>query len=298
MAIPEAQLERWSHQGAIAGSSSTYATIKNVLESAATPYAGKQYQVFLQGSYGNDTNIYAESDVDIVIRLYDCLQSDRKALTPAQEAAWAAAHPGSASYGYSNFKVDVLEVLRKAFPNTVSTGDKAIAIEAAGNRRKADVLATIAFRRYYKFNSLADQSFTEGVCFYDKAETRISNYPRQHCENLTKKHQSSGSRLKPLIRVLKNLRSKLVDDGVLKSGIAPSYYLEGLLYNVPDDKFSNCLGDSFVNAVNWIQREADKTTFVTANEQFYLLREGFKTCWSPASCEAFLNAATKLWKDW
>ena len=36
------------------------------------PYADKNLKVFLQGSYGNDMNIYAESDVDIVIRLDDC----------------------------------------------------------------------------------------------------------------------------------------------------------------------------------------------------------------------------------
>ena len=59
MGIPEAQLETWSHQGAIAGSSSTYATVKNVLESAATPYAGKSYKVFLQGSYGT-TRIFGQ----------------------------------------------------------------------------------------------------------------------------------------------------------------------------------------------------------------------------------------------
>jgi hypothetical protein len=67
LAIPESQLETWSHQGAIVGSRTTYATIKNLLESAATPYAGKLFKVFLQGSYGNDTNIFTESDVDIVI---------------------------------------------------------------------------------------------------------------------------------------------------------------------------------------------------------------------------------------
>ena len=71
MAIPLSQLETWSHQGAIQGSSSTYNTIKKALESSTNPYAGKSYDVFLQGSYCNDTNIYAESDVDIVIRLND-----------------------------------------------------------------------------------------------------------------------------------------------------------------------------------------------------------------------------------
>ena len=93
-------------------------------------------------------------------------------------------------------------------------------------------------------------------------------------------------------------RCRLIDEGLLDDGKAPSYYLEGLLYNVPDDKFSNSYGDSFVNAINWIQQEADKSMLVTANEQFYLLRDGFKTCWPKADAEAFLNAATKLWNEW
>jgi hypothetical protein len=148
MAIPEAQLATWSHQGAIAGSSSTYTTIKNALEAATTPYSGKQYKVFLQGSYGNDTNIYAESDVDIVIRLHDCFESDRTKLSTTEEAAWRAAH-SDATYTHVHFKRDVLKVLADAFPDDVTVGDKAIAIKANGNRRKADVIPSIAFRRYY-----------------------------------------------------------------------------------------------------------------------------------------------------
>lgn len=297
MAIPETQLETWSHQGAIAGSSATYSTIKNVLESATTPFAGKGYKVFLQGSYGNDTNIYAESDVDIVIRLDDCFESDLTRLAPAEATAWDAAF-ASASYRYADFKADVLKVLRDAFPNAITTGDKAFSIKADGNRRKADVLPCVAFRRYYKFNGIYDQSYTEGICFYDKSSNRISNYPRQHSEDLTAKHKASGFWFKPMIRVLKNLRSSLVDKGMLGQGVAPSYYLEGLLYNVPNEKFSTSYGDIFVNAMNWVQKAADKTALVTANEQFYLLRDGAKTCWPKADAEAFLKAAIRLWNEW
>lgn len=297
MAIPETQLETWSHQGAIAGSRDTYAAIKKVLEATSTPYSGKNYNVFLQGSYGNDTNIYAESDVDIVIRLDDCFQSDRTSLTPAEAAAWVGTY-ADATYCCPEFKEDVLSVLRKAFPDAVTSGDKAFAIKAEGNRRKADVLPCIAFRRYYKFKSIADQSHTEGICFFDKAGNRISNYPKQHSANLTAKHQSTGQWLKPMIRVLKNLRSCLIDKGMLEQGKAPSYYLEGLLYNVPADKFGGSYGDTFVNAINWIQQGADKSKLVTANEQFYLLRDGFKTCWPIADAEAFLKAAIRLWKEW
>ena len=40
------------------------------MTAAGTGYADKNYaDPFLQGSYGNDTNVYADSDVDIVMKL-------------------------------------------------------------------------------------------------------------------------------------------------------------------------------------------------------------------------------------
>jgi tRNA nucleotidyltransferase (CCA-adding enzyme) len=70
MAIPESQLDTWSHQGSVTQSANTYATIKRALEAASANYTDRNFEVFLQGSYGNDTNVFAESDVDIVIH-YD-----------------------------------------------------------------------------------------------------------------------------------------------------------------------------------------------------------------------------------
>ena len=157
MAIPLSQLETWSHQGAIQGSSSTYNTIKKVLESSTTPYAGKSYDVFLQGSYCNDTNIYAESDVDLVIRLNDVFQSDISQLTPLAKEAWGKAF-SDATYNHSNFKADVLKALTDAYGDDVKAGDKAIMIEAYGNRRKADVITAVEFRRYFQFNNLYEQN--------------------------------------------------------------------------------------------------------------------------------------------
>lgn len=69
MAIPEAQLHTWSKKGADAQSRDTYATVKRVLEDRNAPYYSKSYASFLQGSYANDTNVYRDSDVDVVMRL-------------------------------------------------------------------------------------------------------------------------------------------------------------------------------------------------------------------------------------
>lgn len=296
MGIPESQLETWSHQGSITQSSETYNTIKSALEIAGSPYAGKDYKVFLQGSYGNDTNIYAESDVDIVIQMNNTFHHDLTKLPDVQKEAFKAAH-SDAEYSYDNFKKDVLTVLENKYGDDVNSGEKAINIAANGGRRKADVIAAVQYRRYHKFLSTSDQRYDEGICFFTNSGQQIANYPKYHSENLTTKHQNTNKWFKPMARVLKNLRGKLIEDKMIANGVAPSYYLEGLLYNVPDDKFSTSYEDCFVNCINWIQ-ESDRDKFVCANEQYYLLREDSPVTWRASKCDEFLAAAVELWKQW
>lgn len=296
MGIPESQLESWSHQGSITQSSTTYNTIKNVLETAGSPYAGKNYNVFLQGSYGNNTNIYAESDVDIVIQLNDCFRHDFNKLPDDQKKAFKAAH-SNATYTHGEFKRDVRSVLEAEYGDDVNPGDKAINIAANGGRRRADVVAAVQYRRYHRFLSLSDQRYDEGICFFSGSGVEIVNYPKYHSSNLTTKHQNTGKWFKPMVRVFKNLRGKLIAENLIASGVAPSYYLEGLLYNVPDDKFTASYEECFINCINWIQK-ADRSKFVCANEQYYLLWEDSPVTWRPSKCDEFLVATVKLWNQW
>ena len=297
MGIPESQLETWSHQGSIAQSAATYHAIKNALESTRTAYHTKDFKVFLQGSYGNDTNIYTESDVDVVIQLDDIYFSDVSSLPPAEKAFFDRDFV-PAIYSYDQYRDDVFSALTDRFGADVRSGRKAIAVAASGNRRKADVIAAAQFRRYRKFRSIYDSSYDEGICFFTPDGQQIINFPKQHSENLTIKHQASNGWLKPMIRILKNMRRRLVAEGIMSADIAPSYYLEGLLYNVPAVKFGQSYEDSFVNAINWIQSEADKSRLVCANEQYYLLWEGSPTSWEPSDADALLHAVITQWNEW
>ena len=296
MGIAEAQLGTWAKQGSITQSSTTYNHIKGTLESSSTPFADREFQVFLQGSYGNDTNIYAESDVDIVIKLESTFWQDLSLLTENEKAAFGRSF-SDATYTYSDFKRDVLSTLKNAYGDGVNSGTKAITIPAGGGRRKADVIAALEYRRYFKFNEIWDQDYVEGIVFYTSWGHEIINYPKPHSKNLTTKHQGTDGWLKPMVRVLKNMRSKLVEKGKLQAGDAPSYYLEGLLYNVPSDKFGSSHGDTFCNVINWLV-ETEKTKLLCANEQYYLLRSGAHTCWEPSNCDKFLSAASDLWRTW
>lgn len=296
MAIPEEQLTTWANQGATVTSKDTYGTVKNALEVTGSGYAGKNYQVFLQGSYGNDTNIFAESDVDVVIRLDSVFFYDLDPLPADQQAAFKAVHP-AAAYKYSMFKEDVLRVLTDKFDGAVKPGEKAVMIEPYGNRRKTDVLIATQFRRYSRFWTTADESHETGICFLTATGKRVANYPKQHAANLTAKNQATNEWFKHLVRIFKNARGKLVNDGTIEKGLAPSYYLEGLLYNVPTDCFGATYVDSFVKCINWLY-VADRSKFLCANEQYRLLDDNPDVSWTSAKCNEFLNAVIGLWKGW
>jgi hypothetical protein len=81
------------------------------------------------------------------------------------------------------------------------------------------------FRRYYSGNW--PLRYATGTCFFaSTAGTRIVNYPKQHSANRTTKHQDTNRRFKPMVRVLKNLRNCMIDNGVVEAGLARSYLLE------------------------------------------------------------------------
>jgi hypothetical protein len=98
MTIPLSELQKWSGQGSVTQSKNTYATVKAALEDRNATYKDRNFKVFLQGSYGNDTNIYAESDVDVVIRYDGVFFYDINQRPADEQAAFNAAYPNSGTY--------------------------------------------------------------------------------------------------------------------------------------------------------------------------------------------------------
>jgi hypothetical protein len=297
MPIPESQLDTWSKQGSITQSCNTYNSIKKVLESSSAPYADKDFSVFLQGSYGNDTNIYAESDVDIVIQLHSCFYYNIESLPISQQSLFKQIHTGGVFYDFSYFKRDVLSHLTNIYGNAAITGDKAIKIFDNGVRRNVDVVVSMDFRNYHSFISSYDQHYVDGMCFFNSSNTQICNYPKIHSLNCTSKHQRTNGWYKPTVRIFKYLRSRLIQEKMINAGDAPSYFLEGLLYNVPDSNYGISYVYTIVNAINWLNK-ADQSQLVCANEQYYSLNNTSPVTWRADKCTAFLDVACNLWRQW
>lgn len=296
MPIPEAQLETWSHLGSVVQSRDTYAAVKKTLEDSGSPYYQKSFESFLQGSYGNDTNVYRDSDVDVVMRLDSTWYHDARLLPKDQYEAFERAYPGTADYDLPQFKAQVAAWLSQKF-NGVTVGSKAIFIPGNGTRRDCDVLVCARYKYYYRFNSADDENKVEGICFFLRDGTQIVNFPKQHSDNCTSKHKATSQWFKPTVRIYKNMRNYLVESNMLRDGTAPSYFIEGMLWNVSADKFGTSYENTFVETFNYLAN-ADLSTFKCANAIHPLLKINSHVSWSPANCQAYLDALRNLWESW
>lgn len=296
MAIPEAQLDTWDAPGAVQQSKETYASVKGVLESSKAPYSAHKYDPpYLQGSYGNDTNVYRDSDVDIVMKLDTIYHRDISRLTGDDLAFYNKLTGGPVPYNLHDFKKDVVAWLMKNYPNAVKPGKKAVFIKGQNNRRDVDVIVSAAFRRYYSYKPGNPNDFIEGICFFLPDNTIIENFPKRHSANCVQKMDDTKQWFKPTVRVFKNMRNRMIERGELKEGIAPSYYLEGMLYNVPPENFGKSYQDTFVNCFNWIS-SAKASDLVCASRMEWLVRDNSHVSWPVANFNAYLNAAAAHWK--
>ena len=297
MSIPESQLERWSHQGAVTTAKRTHESIRNALDPHTWP-TGVKYEVYLQGSYKNTTNIRGNSDVDVVAQLNSTFQRDLSELSDYQKNLYHQAYD-NATYHWKNFRADVITALRNYFGYSAidDTGNKSIKVAEGSNRLPADVVACIQYRKYKHFRSLNDQNYVEGMVFYTLREGReVINFPKVHYQNGTEKNGRTSSRYKPTIRVFKNARTYLVNQGIISKELAPSYFLECLLYNVPDRNFTSNHQDTFCSVVNWLC-ESNMTNFLCQHEQFSLFGNTPEQ-WSYSNARDFLDMLVDLWNNW
>ena len=146
------------------------------MEDPDAKYTDRNFNVFLQGSYGNDTNIWSESDVDVVIRYDGAFYHDIDQRPADEQAAFQAAYPKSGTYKYDDFKAHVTQALKAKFGDSVKPGTKAIKIGAKGNRRSADVIVAFEFRRYFKFKGMGvlNDEHVTGMCFFLNDGTRVA----------------------------------------------------------------------------------------------------------------------------
>ena len=302
MGIPTRRLKRWTkHQtAAINSAKDTHEHIRENLEDTSSRLndCDIEFDTLLQGSYANDTIIRDSSDVDILVRLQDPFYLNMKELDDDDEDSLHG-HYSSPSYGYSDFQQDVIDELKSTYGSSaVNQGDKAIEVETSTLPLPADVVPVQEYRFYRQYTGYDnDRDYIEGIVFWSESGTKITNYPEQHMDNATDKHQNTNNRHKPTARMLKNARNEMDERDIFDKGDAPSYFIECLLWNVPNRVIdTNNLRKRYRDVVDYLSDD----NFDDYRHQHDLLDLfGFgTTTWSISDANAFVDGLAELWETW
>jgi hypothetical protein len=248
------------------------------------------YEVYLQGSYANSTNVRFDSDVDIAVQLNAVFYSDKSQLTDGEKALHALAYSDS-SYRFRAWKDQVFKVLTDELGTTqVHWSNKCLNVDENTYRKEADVVPCIQHKVYKKFISYNNQDFVEGMKLFDTSnDQEIINFPKIHLKNCESKNTDTGGKFKDLVRIFKNMRNNLIEKEIIGEDVAPSYFIENLLYNCSSPCFDGNYGESMLKTLQFIFdaiRAGRDTGFICANEQDSLISS--KT-WNQNDLITFVN---------
>jgi predicted nucleotidyltransferase len=208
--------------------------IRKAIEASAK-LNSKSIEVFAQGSYANRTNVREDSDVDICILCKNTFFSDFSLSDGLNSAILG--HE-DATYHYPEFKGDVEGALVSYFgSDAVVRGQKAFDVHANTYRIDADVVPCFEHKR---FLGTPEKHWEEsGTEIRPDNGGRIINWPRQNYDNGVAKNNTTGRRFKAVTRILKRLRNEMVEEGYNAAGPIPSYLIECLVWNTPNEGFGH-----------------------------------------------------------
>lgn len=189
-------------------------------------------KVFGKGSYYNNTNIRLNSDIDVCV----CYCPTFKFKLPDGDSP--KNHNITLSndtYTYTKFKSDVARLLKAKFGDeNVVIKNKCIHVRENTYHAEIDVVPTWYHRTYPDKTS---NSYHQGVILYTPSGEAVINYPEQHYNNGVSKNDATRKRYKHLVRIIKNLKNKMEEEGYYSNANVTSFLLESLVYNLPDSCF-------------------------------------------------------------
>ncbi|MEB8432616.1 nucleotidyltransferase [Cocleimonas sp. KMM 6892] len=302
MSISEHQLETWSHQGPIQSSASTYQSIKGCIEHGNWK-DDVSYDIYLQGSYRNSTNIYGNSDVDIIMQFNSIYTPSTENLNPLQKSYYQR-DKIAATYTLKSFKTAIIERLKICYGNdAVEVNNKAILVKGNGSRLDADVVVCNPYRKYTSYNEDGTSNYIQGITFRTElTNEKIINYPKNHFDNGVTKNEypQTYGNYKKIVRILKNLKARMVDNGAINSDLAPSYFLECLIYNAQNNHFrKNTYIPIITDIINQLARDVNSgeiNNYLVQNEQCKLFGDGNQQ-WNTGDATVFVARLIQLWNN-
>jgi hypothetical protein len=247
----------------------------------------KGFEVFGQGSYANNTNVRLNSDIDINIRYTDGFYFDLPDGSTREDFSLNS----PSEYSLKEFKDNVYSALISKFgDDSIIRKDKCITVVGNSYRVETDVVPTWNYRRYS-----SNHKYVLGAKLMVDSGGSIVNYPKQHIENGKGKNEDTSRRFKRLARIYRNLRYKMLEDGVAVNTSITSFLLECLVWNVPNRIFNNAetwqerMKESIIHLYAYTSEKDRSKEWGEVSELLYLFHSGRK--WTREDVVKYLDQA-------
>ncbi|GLZ42695.1 nucleotidyltransferase [Actinokineospora sp. NBRC 105648] len=244
-------------------------------------------KIYAKGSYANNTNVRADSDVDIAVQCTDLYYWD--------EAIAGVRPSGGGSYSGiwtpAELRSELGVALNKKFPGQVdSAGSTAFRIDSNTARVDADVVPCFDYRYYF-----SSGGYRDGVKVFKKNGTGIVNYPDQQLANGRRKNVETKNCYKHAVRIMKRVENAMFTEGGRRE--VPSFFVECLVYNCPNSVLLRPTWTETISGVIthiWQALRGDEPTgasdrWLEVNECKHLFRSD--QAWSRADGRDFVKAA-------
>jgi len=183
--------------------SNAISTMKKAVSSSEY-LSSKDIEIFVQGSYGNNTNVRTESDVDVCIMLKDTFYSKYPDGYSRENYGFTVG-----TNSFSTFRKEVIRALINTYgEENIKQGNKSIKIEPNSYRVEADAVPAFQYRNYYYNTSTSPNSYIEGIKLISKDGKEVINYPQRHIRNGIKKTKKLRKDIKGLSEYLNELDIK------------------------------------------------------------------------------------------
>lgn len=255
------------------------------------------YKVYAKGSYANNTNVRRDYDVDIAVECTDFYYYDHTgAAADIKKAAVESRFtPYKGGYTSPQFKADVENALVDYYGRSaVKRGNMAMRVREKKTTLPADVVPCFEYHLIYDMDVWGNIKYHQGTRIFPDNGTHIHNWPQQQYENGVVKNNATSRRYKRMVRALKRLENELVKKGHLESEL-PSFLMECLVYNVPNDRFNHSTYVSDMREVlayifNQTLKSEACNEWVEVNERKWLFRPSQPWTWRQAH-----TLADKAW---
>lgn len=305
MAISENTLSGWTTKGSTTNSSRTYQTVQNAVDNERYGLGDfeHEYRTHLQGSYANHTNNWGSNDVDVVVKLTEPFEESLDDLNAAEKERFWNKY-SEVDYTFGEFYDTVHSALKNYFGReNIEKGSKAIKVKANDNTSlpiDADVVPCVEYRKYEGFKEDGTEEFVEGMWFKTQSlvSRTIINYSEEHRKNGKIKNNRTSENYKPTIRMFKKARDHMESRGMVPEDTASSYFIEGLLFNVPNSRFKKSnLMERYTSILEYLE-ENDVEDFIEQSRQYELCVDDDPDRWTLADANATIEGFRDLWEEW